>query len=174
MKKAALALLALAACNDAKLSTYENYVLGQARMQTWKTEEARNHPLAALLRADPEKLAAENAAKGDRKLYSFAGGYKADVKAAKPFGVICTGAKPATTPIVTGCVPPPAIVLKHMLRYNTAMIATPAFPAAHTCKPDAKAITGIDAYMQQEEQDWLKSREERRAERAKEIKPVNE
>lgn len=186
-------LLALCGCNDAKLSTYENYALGQVRMQTWKTEEARNHPVSALLRADPEKLAAENAAKGDFRLYGVssdrppvnvvqgAGKPAPPPPPEKPrqpqlVGVTCTPSPKDTVPlpIIIGCVPPPAIVLKHIIRYNVAMVSHPSFPAARDCKPDKQAIDGIDEYMKQEEQSWRDDRADRRAERRRELKAVNE
>lgn len=138
-----LSLLLLAACGDPALSRNENATLREIRAQFREDAEARSSTLYPVLSGNPEKLAEQAAHKGDFRLIGLAIGYHATKEHAFAFGVECTAPVEMKTAVL-GCMPPPPVVFRQVMRYNVALIRQPGFPKDKVCKPDGRAEESVN------------------------------
>jgi hypothetical protein len=143
-------LLLLCACADPALTQQDNYVLQRMRNSAEVDEKQKSHIIYRLVHGNPEQLAEQAASKGDFRLISLTMGYMADKRSASVFAVECS--KPVETQsVVFGCVPPPSIIFKLMLRYNEALVQHPNFPQKENCKMDDRDYELIETLATGEE-----------------------
>ncbi|QKK05276.1 MAG: hypothetical protein HND56_06065 [Pseudomonadota bacterium] len=149
----------LTGCMSSSFTQYESSRLYLLRKYAGFKVEDKNTPHFKLVYRNTEYLVKENAKKKDFALYSLAMGYKAKEENAVTVGAKCEGPVEKTV-WFTGCFPPPAILMKLMYVYNTAIMDQPDFPKAWECIRDDKMMEGYEKGIKEEEEYVRKSTKE--------------
>jgi hypothetical protein len=156
-----LSVLLLCSCADPALSRQDNWWLREIRNHWFDEKGTKDSILYHLVTERPPRLAEKAAQDGDFRLISLAMGYHATEKDATIFGVECT--EPVETkPVVFGCVPPPPVIFRQIMRYNTTLIRHLEFPAAHNCRPDGRAEEVLNKMSAELEESRVERRKDKK------------